>query len=87
MVNKEKIHAAKEFIESLYKIKNYWLSVEDTTKEYVAHGIIFSILVMIDGDSSDNDFHPLKIVDTDTGERIDCGYLHELFSSYGKGEK
>ena len=69
----------EQFIEQLKTIKNYWLSLPDKTTEEVVDGVLFSLLVMIDGDSGMNDFHALEIVDTKDGQQIDCGYLHELF--------
>ena len=69
----------EEFIEQIKGIKNYWLSLPDETTEEVIDGVLFSLLVMIDGDSGMNDFHPLKIVDTIDGEQINCGYLHEFY--------
>lgn len=69
----------KKFIQALREIKDYWLSVPNKTTEEIVDGVLFSTLVMIDGDSSTNDFHALEITDTHTGKRIDCGYLHELY--------
>ena len=69
----------EKFIQSLKDIKNYWMSQPNKTTEEVVDGVIFSLLVMIDGDSSTNDFHPLKITDIETGNSIDCGYLHDLY--------
>ncbi|MGN0177967.1 MAG: hypothetical protein ACI4DY_00790 [Monoglobaceae bacterium] len=68
----------EEFIRCLKTIKSEWLSSEKTTEE-VVDGVLFSLLVMIDGDSTINDFHALNITDSETGNRIDCGYLHELY--------
>ncbi len=70
-----------EFIQCLKEIKDYWMSQPDKTTEEIVNGVLFSTLVMIDGDSSANDFHALHITDNETGERIDCGYLHELLFS------
>jgi hypothetical protein len=70
----------EQFISQLKSIKNYWLSLPDKTKEEVVDGVLFSLLVMIDGDSGMNDFHPLEIVDTVDGQQIDCGHLHEYLS-------
>ena len=53
----------------------------EKSKRDVVDGVLFSVLVMIDGDSGVNDFHRLKIVDTHNGGRIDCGYLHELYAA------
>lgn len=73
--------AQEKFIDNLKAIKKYWITLPDKSAEEVADGIIFSILVMIDGDSGINDFHSLKIIDEETGEQINHGYLHEVFSS------
>lgn len=70
----------EKFVNNLKTIKDYWISLPDKTSEEVADGIIFSILVMIDGDSGTNDFHSLEIKDEESKERIDCGYLHEIYS-------
>lgn len=71
----------EKFVNNLKTIKDYWISLPDKTSEEVADGIIFSILVMIDGDSGTNDFHSLEIKDEESSkERIDCGYLHEIYS-------
>ena len=69
----------EQFIRQLKDIKNYWLSLPDKTVEEVVDGTLFSLLVMIDGDSGMNDFHALEIIDAEDGEQIDCGYLHELY--------
>lgn len=78
--------AQDKFINSLKTIKDYWTSLPGKTSEEVADGIIFSILVMIDGDSGTNDFHPLEIKDKTTQERIDCGYLHEVYCGEVKSD-
>lgn len=70
---------AEEFIEQIQGIKKYWLGLPNKSTEDVVNGVIFSLLVMIDGDSGMNDFHRLKIVDCKTRKRIDCGYMHELY--------
>lgn len=70
----------EKFVNALKTIKDYWTSLPDKTSDEVADGIIFSILVMIDGDSGTNDFHSLEIKDEETKERIDCGYLHEIYT-------
>ena len=41
---------------------------------------------MIDGDSGSNDFHSLEIKDSETQERIDCGYLHEVYCGEVKSD-
>lgn len=70
-----------DFIKSLKSIKNYWTSLPDKTTDEVVDGVLFSVLVMFDGDSSVNDFHPLNIVDTHDGSVIDGGCLHEIYCS------
>ena len=68
-----------QFIKQIKDIKNYWLRQSTRTTEEIVDGVLFSLLVMIDGDSGMNDFHALKIIDTNDGQQIDCGYLHELY--------
>ncbi len=80
MQNKNTTNEQQEkFIKSLKTIKNYWLSLPNKTIEEIVDGVLFSTLVMIDGDSSVNDFHALTIIDGETMEQIDCGYLHDLY--------
>lgn len=69
----------EQFINQIKNIKNYQLSLPDKTAEEVVDGVLFSLLVMIDGDSGINDFHALEIIDTEDGQQIDCGYLHEFY--------
>ena len=69
----------EEFISQLKDIKNYWLSLPNKTTEEVVDGVLFSLLVMIDGESGMNDFHALEIIDTEDEQQIDCGYLHEIY--------
>lgn len=69
----------EQFSNRLKDIKNYWLALPNKTTEEVVDGVLFSLLVMIDGDSGMNDFHALKIIDTVDGQHIDCGYLHEFY--------
>ena len=71
----------EKFIECLKFTRDYWLSLPNKSPKEIVDGVLFSLLVMIDGDSGTNDFHSLKIIDEETGERIDCGYLHELYYS------
>lgn len=78
--------AQEKFVNSLKTIKGYWTSLPNKSSEEVADGIIFSILVMIDGDSGSNDFHSLEIKDSQTQERIDCGYLHEIYCDEVKSD-
>ena len=58
----------EEFLESIASYKDYWLNLDDKVVEksckftgenpleYRMNGLIFSLLVMIDGDSSLNNF-------------------------------
>ena len=69
----------EQFINQIKDIKNYWLSQPNITTEEVVDGVLFSLLVMIDGDSGMNDFHALEIIDTEDDESISCGYLHEYY--------
>lgn len=71
----------REFIKNLKEIKDYWLSQEGMSSEEIVDGVLFSILVLIDGDSGQNDFHELEIIDVESNEQISCGYLHELYNS------
>lgn len=72
---------SKEFIKQILNIRDYWLNVgkeQNYDSKTIVNGTIFSILVMLDGDSSSNDFHSIELMDEHDGKRIDCGYLHEL---------
>ena len=69
----------EKFIQGIKTIRDCWLSLPDKTAEEIVDGVLFSTFVMIDGDSSANDFHALAIIDRETNERIDCGHLHELY--------
>ena len=74
----------EEFIKQIKRIKNYWISLPDKTTEEIVDGVLFSLLVMVDGDSSVNDFHPLKIIDVIDDEQVDSGYLHDIYYSESK---
>ena len=69
----------EQFIEQLKTIKDYWLRQPNLTTEETVDGVLFSLLVMIDGDSSANNFCALEIIDTEDEQHIDCGYLHEFY--------
>ncbi len=69
----------EQFISQIKDIKNYWLSQPNITAGDAVDGVLFSLLVMIDGDSGMNDFHALEIIDTKDDEPISCGYLHEYY--------
>ena len=69
----------EQFIEQIKTIKDYWLRQPNLTTEDTIDGVLFSLLVMIDGDSSANNFRALEIIDTEDDESISCGYLHEFY--------
>ena len=70
----------EKFINCLKETRDYWLSLPDKTTKEVVDGVLVSLLVMIDGDSSVNDFHSLNIIDDETGKSINNGVcLHELY--------
>ena len=69
----------EQFIEQIKDIKDYWLRQPNLTTEDTIDGVLFSLLVMIDGDSSANNFRALEIIDTEDDESISCGYLHEFY--------
>lgn len=78
-VDEDNSSAQENFITQLKAIRDYWLNLSDKSPKEVADGILFSLLVMFDGDSSVNDFHPIKLTDEKTGEDISVGYLHEFY--------
>ena len=59
----------KEFLECLLDECEYWKDKPDSV-----YGVVFSILVMIDGHSSVNDFKSIEIKGI-----TNSGYLHEDF--------
>ena len=69
----------EQFIEQIKTIKDYWLRQPNLTTEDTVDRVLFSLLVMIDGDSSANNFRALEIIDTEDDESISCGYLHEFY--------
>ena len=69
----------EQFINQIKNIKNYWLRQPNLTIEETVDGVLFSLLVMVDGESSANDFRALEIIDTEDDESISCGYLHEYY--------
>ena len=78
---------AKEFIEQLIELKKYWVNQHPTNSEEAVDGFIFSFLVMCDGDSGMNDFHPLTIFDTIDEQPMDDGMpLHEQYSAIRDNE-
>lgn len=94
--NTEKsMKTSKEFVKNLIKIKKYWLDTFNKNKDYnyalsveeVADGIIFSILTMIDGQSSINDYQYLTIIDERVREEITSTKLHELYCNLDKESK
>ena len=85
----------KEFLKGCHNCVNYWSGVntqncDDKTKKLIkdnVEGAIFSLLVMLDGDSAINDFHSYQITNEITGENINCGNLHDLFYQIKKKSK
>lgn len=75
----------KSFILSLKEMKEYWLNQPDKTAEEIVDGVLFSLFVMIDGDSATNNFHRLQITEADTGVQIETGNLHDLYSKLVAG--
>lgn len=75
----QKNEQQEKFIQALKTIRDYWLSLSGKTAEEIVDGVLFSILVMFDGDSSANDFHALTIIDREAKARIDYGSLHDLY--------
>lgn len=88
----------EEFLESIASYKDYWLNLDDEVVEksckftnenpleYRMNGLIFSLLVMIDGDSSVNNFkhYNLKY----GGKTINKDmYLHENIFKFLKNKE
>ena len=75
--NRVKVEA-KEFIEQINTIKDYWLEQEKDKKDTL-EGFVFSLLSMIDGECGINDCHGIELKDEQTGAVINKGiYLHEV---------
>lgn len=87
----------KEFLESVAQYRDYWLGLDEETvkksceftgdspEEYRMNGLIFSIMVLIDGDSSVNDFkhYEIKYGVTSLNKGV---YLHENIHKFLKGD-
>ena len=70
----------EEFLKQLIELKKYWVNQHPTNSEEAVDGFIFSFLVMCDGDSGMNDFHPLTITDDADNKSISNEYpLHEQY--------
>lgn len=88
----------KEFLESITSYRDYWLNLDDEVieksckftgenpTEYRMNGLIFSLLVMIDGDSSLNNFkhYNLKYGGKTINKDI---YLHENIFKFLKNKE
>lgn len=75
---------AEEFINQLKEIKTYWIGMNQNTEDTL-DGFIHSLLVMLDGDSSVNNFTYITLTDSSDNEIInpeDC-WLHELLFNKG----
>lgn len=77
----------EKFIQQVKGIRDYWLELPGKTTEDAVDGAIFSLLVMVDGCSGMNDFHSLKIIDTQTRKRLDTGCLHDMFCAALRADK
>lgn len=80
-INNSKPSIEESFIDDIITLRNYWINESRaTTKEDVLDGFIHSLFVMIDGDSSVNDFHYLKVTDTVAHKVLNPKWLlHELY--------
>lgn len=88
----------EEFLESIASYKDYWLNLDDEVVkksckftnenplEYRMNGLIFSILVMIDGDCSLNNFkhYDLKYDGKIINKNI---YLHDNIFKFLKNKE
>ena len=70
----------KDFFEQIKQIQNYWCSISNDPKK-VAHGVIFSFLVVLDGCSGSFDHQcDLLINGKSICEKI--GMLHDRMDRY-----
>ena len=86
-----------KFLNELSQIVRYWVNIANvpsdlkengTEKEYIANGIIHSILVLLYGNSSINDFTPYHLYRGKSKVDILDEYLaSKYFKIYNKGEK
>ena len=86
-----------KFLNELSQIVRYWVNIanvpsdlkeNETKKEYIANGIIHSILVLLYGNSSINDFTPYHLYRGKSKVDILDEYLaSKYFKIYNKGEK
>lgn len=75
---------AEEFIKHIQGLKTYWLGMNKNTEDTL-DGFIHSLLAMLDGDSSVNDFTYITLTDSSDNEIInpeDC-WLHKLLFDKG----
>ena len=75
----------KQFIDQLLMIRNYWLSLNKDSQETL-DGFIFSLCVMLDGESGVNDCHYIQLYDTVKKKYIndDNIWLHETLCEVKK---
>ena len=88
----------KEFLESVAQSKDYWLNldndiveksckfVDETPLEYRMNGLIFSIMVLLDGNSSLNNFKTYNIKYGSTSINKDIR-LHDNVFEYLKNRE
>lgn len=94
-------HERKRFLKDVTNIVMYWENedLEDDSMEKRLEGVVFSILVLLDGGNIGNQGYKVIPVDLDpesNGDTVDiAGGLHELYYSFleetkkgdGKNEK
>ena len=70
----------KKLLTHLNGLINYWSKTDNNSNDKVA-GVVFSVLVTIDG-GTDVFPHGIDLIDPQSGERISTGYLHEILGKY-----
>ncbi len=63
---------ANKFIKSLIGIRDYWLSLNESREDTI-DGFIYSMLVMMDGDSGINDFVSYTLI----RDKIEARYTYD----------
>lgn len=75
----------KELLQAIADLRDYWLGVaknQDYDQKTLVNGVIFSILVMIDGDSSANDFNHISLIERGKTINKASVALHEMWCKY-----
>lgn len=72
---------AEKLLTHLNMLIDYWSKVDKEDPKANIEGVIFSVLVMIDGGGM---VFPegIDLIDRETGETISTGYLHEILKNY-----